>query len=74
MLQVAESGYRRLAPGQSVGLKHAGYVISLIRTEKVANFAQYMMMGPDKPAISATEPLFQTCYIALQGVYRPNHT
>lgn len=36
MVQVGESGYRRLAPGQSVGLKHAGYVISLIRTEKVS--------------------------------------
>ncbi|CAI8005215.1 Glutamine--tRNA ligase [Geodia barretti] len=32
--EVAESGYRRLAPGQPVGLKHAGYVISHLRTEK----------------------------------------
>ena len=32
---MAEPGYRRLAPGQSVGLKHAGYIISLVRTEKV---------------------------------------
>lgn len=35
LVQVAEDGYRRLAPGQSVGLRHAGYVISLVRTEKV---------------------------------------
>ena len=33
---MSEVGYRRLAPGQPVGLKHAGYVISLVRAEKVS--------------------------------------
>ena len=32
---MAEPGYRRLAPGQPVGLKHSGYVITLERVVKV---------------------------------------
>ena len=34
-LQEAEPGYRRLAPGQPVGLRHSSYVISLERVIKV---------------------------------------
>ena len=41
IFQVAEVGYRRLTPGQSVGLKHAGYVISYVRTEKVRSHSEY---------------------------------
>lgn len=34
-LQVMEKGYKRLTPDQPVGLRHAGYVISLQRVIKV---------------------------------------
>lgn len=32
-----EKGYRRLAPGQSVGLRHAGYVIKVVKVHKSGN-------------------------------------
>ncbi|KAF2878943.1 hypothetical protein ILUMI_27216 [Ignelater luminosus] len=35
-MEVAEKGYRRLAAGQSVGLRHAGYVLELKNVEKDA--------------------------------------
>lgn len=34
-LQIAEKGYRRLTPDQSVGLRHAGYVIKVEDVKKV---------------------------------------
>ena len=35
-LQSAEKGYRRLTPDQSVGLRHAGYVIRVEEVKKVS--------------------------------------
>lgn len=35
LLQVMEKGYKRLTPDQPVGLRHAGYVISVQRVIKV---------------------------------------
>jgi len=33
-MEVADKGYRRLTPGQSVGLRHAGYILEVKKVEK----------------------------------------
>lgn len=35
LLQEADKGYKRLAPGQPVGLRHAGYIITVQNVIKV---------------------------------------
>ena len=40
--RVAEKGYRRLCPGQPVGLRHAGYVMSLEEVVEKDGKVKYM--------------------------------
>ena len=44
-LQVMEKGYKRLSPDQPVGLRHAGYVISVKRVIKVRRDALFTTPG-----------------------------
>ena len=47
LLQVMEKGYKRLTPEQPVGLRHAGYVISVRKVIKV----RLQAFQSDSPAV-----------------------
>ena len=52
-----EKGYKRLTPDQPVGLRHAGYVISVQKVIKVSRYALhhiYNLNGPHRPTFDDT--------------------
>lgn len=71
-LQVMEKGYKRLTPDQPVGLRHAGYVISVQRVIKVRQNPLTelgcidMIMSKLYSELSSFSPLAFPCFF-LQG-------
>lgn len=69
-LQVMEKGYKRLTPDQPVGLRHAGYVISVQRVIKVRQNVLYTELGcrdiiPNKHFFSSLLIFFLTPCFSL---------
>lgn len=56
MTQVGEKGYRRLTPNQPVGLRHAGYVISVSKVLKDSEGTVVELEVKCEPTAAAEKP------------------